>query len=461
VLFPLLQEEQKLLEMRGENHVEVKALRQRIKIARDYLASPSAAWRQPKPNATNGDSIKQPIEEFRDFFAQQLKHVEITEKLVSELYGEEFATAKALGIYEVEDEKQRRDIAVTEKLLDSIVKKLEEVNLVKNVGGYDAKMIASPSVAKKVFPSALIVALVSVFAGGLFGFGLAYFAESRDKSFRNTDEIRVRLGLPIVGQIPFVKAPAPSGKLSADAPRLSPLLFAYQQPKSEEAEAYRSVRTALYFGIHGQGHKVVQVTSANCGDGKSTLAANLAISIAQSGKKVLLLDADMRKPTIHKLFGLSSQRGLSSVIAGQLEPPEAIQELSIPGLSGLSIVPCGPIPPNSAELLMSRRFVELLNYLRERFDFVVIDSPSLLAVTDPSIVAHHVDGVFLNIRFSKNGRTDAQRAKDVLSQLKANIIGVVVSDSESMLKISGYRHGLSEDTYHANGSAAPTAEAQT
>ncbi len=349
----------------------------------------------------------------------------------------------------MEDEKLRRDITLTEKLLDSIIKKLEDVNLVKSVGGYDAKTIAPPTLGKKVHPSLMIIFPASVLLGGLFGFGLAYLAESMDKSFRNVDEIRARLGLPVVGQIPFLKIMDKNAdKVAPEATHLAPILYSHHHPKSIGAESYRGVRTSLYFNVHGKGHKLVQVTSPSSGDGKSTMAANLAISIAQSGKKVLLVDADMRKPTVHKLFGLSSKIGLSSVIVENIDPNEAIQDVSIPGLS---ILPCGPIPPNPAELLTSPHFEEFLLYLRDHFDFVIIDTPPLLAVTDPSIVAHKVDGVFLNIRFTKNGRPDAERAEDVLRSLKANIIGVVVNDSDSLLGTSAYGYGYSGDYHEGNG----------
>jgi polysaccharide biosynthesis transport protein len=451
-LYPLLQEEQKLLETRGENHPELKALRQRIEITRKFVGSPNAAWYQPTLKAENSAAAKPPVEMYRDYFTQQLNHVEISEKLLHDLYKEQFTVARALANYEVEDDKQRRDISMTEKLLDSIIKKLEDVNLVKNVGGYDAKTIAPAALGKKVYPSGLAVFPVALLMGGIFGFGLAYLAESRDKSFRNVDEVGVRLGLPLVGQIPCLKASADdAGKSATAANPLAPILYAHYQPKSAGAEAYRSVRTALFFSIPCKGHTVIQVTSPNDGDGKSTLAANLAVSIAQTGKKVLLLDADMRTPTIHTLFGLSAKEGLSSVIVGNLEPKEVIQAASIPGLS---ILPCGPIPPNPAELLTSPRFKELLTYLREQYDFVIIDSPALLAVTDPSIVAHQVDGVFLAIRFTKNGRPDAERAKAVLVNHKANIIGVVVNDSESLLNTSGYTQRFSEG-YVATTASAP------
>src|SRR5262249_37049187 len=153
-----------------------------------------------------------------------------------------------------------------------------------------------------------------------------------------------------------------------------------------------------------------------------TLAANLAVSIAQSGKRALLIDADFRRPRQHKIFGLSAQTGLCMALAGEAELADAVQEC---GVDGLSVLPCGPLPPNPAELLTAPRFKEMLDSLREAYDFVLVDTPPLLAVTDASVVAPRVDGVLLTIRVSKNGRPRAERAKEILNTLGANVFGVV------------------------------------
>src|SRR5207253_991450 len=142
-------------------------------------------------------------------------------------------------------------------------------------------------------------------------------------------------------------------KAAAGEPVPDPLLCAHYRPKSIDAESYRALRTALYFSTQGGGHKVVQVTSPNKGDGKSLLAANLAVSIAQSGKRVVLIDADCRRPRQHKLFALSAQAGLAAVIADGVDPRDVIRATAVPGLC---LLPCGPIPPNPAELLTSPRF---------------------------------------------------------------------------------------------------------
>jgi capsular exopolysaccharide synthesis family protein len=212
------------------------------------------------------------------------------------------------------------------------------------------------------------------------------------------------------------------------------------------AEAYRSIRTALYFSTRGDGHKVIQITSPEPGDGKSTLTANLAVVIAQSGKSVLLIDADFRRPRIHKLFGLEGIAGMSSVINGEVELADAVQSTSI---KNLSILACGPRPDNPSELLTLPRFKELLDVFREKYDFVLIDTPPLMAVSDPSIVAARVDGVILTIRIKKKGRHNAQRATEALESIGANVLGIVVNGVGGR---GGYGYGYGARYGYASGS---------
>jgi polysaccharide biosynthesis transport protein len=166
------------------------------------------------------------------------------------------------------------------------------------------------------------------------------------------------------------------------------------------------------------------VTGPNQGAGKTTLTAHLAASIAESGKRVLIVDADLRKPSQHKIYGAANDIGLTTVLAGRASASEAIQPTPIPGLF---LLPGGPLGPNPAALLSSPRLGELLASLREQYDYVLIDTPPLLAVTDPSIVAHHVDGVLVVLRLSKRSRPHAQVAKEVLVGAGAEVLGVVVN----------------------------------
>ena len=220
-------------------------------------------------------------------------------------------------------------------------------------------MIAPAGKGAKIAPVLTQYLLLGTVLGLLAGVGLAYLAEVTDKSFRTPEEIRRHLGLPVVGHIPFFPpAPEHLGTAAEDF-CLDPSLV-YFQPKSVEAESFRGVRTALSFSTQGEEHKVIQVTSPSPGDGKSTVTANLAISIAQSGKKVLLIDCDFRKPRQHKLFRISPSTGMASVIAGQSTLANAIQTTVV---DGLWLLPCGPRPNNPAELLTSPQFKDLVDQM--------------------------------------------------------------------------------------------------
>ena len=217
--------------------------------------------------------------------------------------------------------------------------------------------------------------------------------------------------------------------------KLSPMLCTYFRPKTRHAEAYRAVRTSLFHSAQGQGHKVIQITSPNPGDGKTTLASNLAVSIANSGKSVLLVDADCRRPRVHKFFGLDNSVGLTSVIAEEADIPEASQETAV---ANLWVMTCGPKTQNPADVLTSPRLTQAFDVLKEKYDFVIVDSPPLLAVTDPSVIAARADAVLLVMRLAKNARHGAHRATEMIRSLGAEILGVVVN---GVGKKAGYGYG--------------------
>ncbi len=425
-LITLQLEEARLLDDYGTNHPRLKSLQDRMQTIRTLVA----------PTATpEGKTAEQ-----RDRDARAMEHliaVRVTQlkqdlseserglKSLDSLYQIELKEAKKALPFLNKAEAFGRAISRSELLFDTVNQHLREANVVSGTQGYETQVISPPGEAEKVSPRGSLVLPLSLFLGLLLGCGLAYLAEITDKSFRSPEEIRRRLGLPIMGIIPMVKVNSKDGvpQVRGDA-EPAPSLFAWYRAKSKEAEAYRGVRTALYFNTHGQGRKLIQVTSPNKGDGKSTLAANLAISIAQSGKSVLLVDADLRRPQVAKLFGINHPAGFSSVLGGLAEPNETICPTAIPGLS---IIPAGPTPPNPAELLTGLRLRPVLESLRERFEYVIVDTPPLLAVTDPGVVGPQVDGVILTLRSTKNARVEAKRAKEILDNLGINIFGVVVN----------------------------------
>lgn len=318
--------------------------------------------------------------------------------------------------------------------------RLAKLETVRNSGGYSAVPITSPSDGIKVAPRLVQSLAIFIFIGTLLGIGLALAFEFTDKSFRSPAEIRKRLGLPVIGHIPPIRVDLPTDnpRLKGTEPDMEPVIVTHLRPKSIEAEAYRGVRTQLYFSTQGVGHQVIQVTSPNPGDGKSTLAANLAVSIAQSGKRIVLMDCDFRKPRVHKIFHIDKPEvGLASVISGDCQLGEAIRTSEI---ENLFILPCGPRPQNPAELLTSPEFQTVIDQLRSQYDFVIIDTPPVLAVSDPAVVAPRVDGVLLVFRMTKKARPTAERAREQLGALGANVLGVIVNGTGRSQE-DGYGYG--------------------
>ncbi|HEV3203250.1 MAG TPA: polysaccharide biosynthesis tyrosine autokinase, partial [Gemmataceae bacterium] len=452
-LLTLFLEEYTLKETFGPDYPPLKSVRKRIDLARSMLS------RQIEERAKEGGSFgegeekraKELVELYIESLKQELVDTTRAEENLAELFARESSEARKLTKFEVEDEEYRNAIGRMQQLFNGIVKRLQDVDLLTNFGGYDARIIRPAGNGLKVSPKAILIFPMALFLGLLVGGGLAYMADIRDKSFRSPEEIRHRLGLPVVGHIPLLAAT--SNGVEKDAAHelaLDSSLCTYYRTKSGEAEAFRGLRTALFFSMRGEGHKVIQITSPSMGDGKSTLAANLAVSVAQTGKKVLLIDADFRKPRIHKLFGLTARVGMATVLISETEAGDAIQASGIPGLD---ILPCGPIPPNPAELLGLTRVKELLDLFREQYDLVLVDSAPLLVVTDPCIVAAHVDGLLLTIRITSDSRPAAERSREILATLGARVLGIIVNGMDAQAGYSRYGYGsyYSSSYYRSNG----------
>ncbi|MEC0247480.1 CpsD/CapB family tyrosine-protein kinase [Paenibacillus chitinolyticus] len=218
-------------------------------------------------------------------------------------------------------------------------------------------------------------------------------------------------------------------------------LITHANPKSNIAEAYRTLRTNIQFSSIDQEIQSVLVTSAQPEEGKSTTAANLAVAYAQENKKVLLIDADLRKPTLHKVFNVSNRSGLTHVLVNQDQFADALADTGIPNLT---LLPSGPVPPNPAELLSSNRMVTLLEEVGAWYDMVIIDSPPLLAVTDSQILAAKADGVVLVLNHGKVKRDRAQKALSQLQYVKARVLGVVLNNKAYSKKESSYYYYYGE-----------------
>lgn len=321
---------------------------------------------------------------------------------------------------------------------------VEEVRTARNDTGYKFNVLNPAAEGIQVEPRPLIVFGIATVLGTLLGFGIAYLVDLADKTFRSPHEIIRTLNLALIGHIPVIRGSKAKGDSG-----LHPVLCTFHKPKSQTAEAFRAVRTAIYFSTQGQKNQVIQVTSPTPGDGKSTLATNLAITIAQSGKRVLLVDGDMRRPSLHKLFKADDKPGFSDVLVEQATISEAIRETEI---EGLHLLPCGVKPLQPSELLTSHRLPEVIAEFRERYDMVIIDTPPVLVVTDPCPIAANVDGVICAMRIKKNVRVSAERMVDILRSVNANIIGVVVNGVGAQGTYSSqYSYGAYQSGYSNYG----------
>lgn len=203
-------------------------------------------------------------------------------------------------------------------------------------------------------------------------------------------------------------------------------LIVHEDAKSPIAEAYRTLRTNIQFSKTDGELKIIMFTSSGPGEGKSTTIANTAVALAQSGKKVILMDCDLRKPVQHKIFG-KKNRGLTNILVEELPIDEFIQDTQI---ENLRVLTSGPIPPNPSELLGSRKMQELIDYLKTQVDYLIIDAPPVIAVTDACVLAAKVDGITLVVNSGSIRPEMAKKAKDLLLKANGHLLGVVLNRVE-------------------------------
>jgi capsular exopolysaccharide synthesis family protein len=271
-------------------------------------------------------------------------------------------------------------------------------------------------------------------AGLALGVALAILLSRLDRRIKTVQQAE-GFGFPVLGILPRLPSDEPRKKRpprrrpdAAPAAVLhSPArdLLVHTHPTSEAAECCRSIRTNLTFMSVDEPLRTLVVTSGHPEEGKTTVIVSLAISLAQSGKKVLLVDTDLRRPQLHRAFDLDPSVGITSVLAGSTKLRAAAFETQVPGLS---LLPVGPVPPNPAELLHSRPFAALVAEVRERFDVVLFDSPPANVVTDAAIVAPQVDAAIIVVKADRTTRDSLRTTLRQLGDVAANVVGLVFND---------------------------------
>ena len=283
-------------------------------------------------------------------------------------------------------------------------------------------------------PKPLVDAILAGFLGLILAVAYVLMREFLDDRIKAQQQLEsITEGLPVLGIIPRL----PEWKNRKDHP-----LITVQRPKSPPAEAYRGLRTSVQFAGLERKAKVIEVTSASMGEGKTTTSANLAVSLAETGAEVVVVGADLRKPRIHEFFDIDNDKGMTSVLVGEVSLDEVLKPVA--EIEHLTVLPSGPVPPNPSELLGSRQARELLEDLTQRFDYVVLDSPPVLPVTDAAVLSGAVDVVVLVCAANDTTIKQLSKALQLLEQVDAPMLGTVLNGASESDAYVYYRYGDSK-----------------
>ena len=297
-----------------------------------------------------------------------------------------------------------------------------------------AAALVSPSMPRNV-GAAIVLSL-------LIGFGIAFLRDMLDRTIKTADQVEALLGAPVLGVIPVITGGTHDRANPAETKNRD--LHIYENPSSPAAECCRAIRTNILFAATDKRMKTLTISSPRPREGKSTTTIYLGTTMAQSGQRVLIVDADLRRPRLHKAMNVSRENGLTTVLLGETTLDDAIKSTEVPGLY---VLPAGPQPPNPAELLLTDAFSNLLQELEERFDRILLDSPPLLAVSDPVVLSRLSDGVLLVLQSGSTHIDDAVHSVRSLRNVDAPVLGVVLND----IDLDDRRYGYGSKYYGYGG----------
>ncbi len=328
----------------------------------------------------------------------------------------------------------KREVDTNRQLYDGLLQRYKEIGIAGGIGTNNMSIVDRAQMGGQFKPDLMRNLILATMVGLLLGCLLALGFEYLDDSLKVPEDIEKQLGLSILGVIPKLKEPQTP-------------TTALQDLRGPFTEAYRSVRTALQFSTDKGVPRVLLITSASPGEGKSTTARALAQNIAELGRRVLIVDCDLRNPSLHRHFNADNSTGLTNFLAGGMKPMELIQKTAMPNLSYLST---GPLPPNPAELLMGSKLVSFLTVAVEKFDQIIIDGPPVLGLADAPILANRATATLLVI---EAGETRVAVAKNAIKRIfaaRGHLIGAVMSKYNAKLH-SGYGYGAGDYDYYSYG----------
>jgi capsular exopolysaccharide synthesis family protein len=424
-LADLQRQQARLAESLGEKHPEMVRLRGEIRALEDKIT----AEMQGVIHSTEAD-----YETARQQEASLQASMEAVKREMQELNNQT-----------VEYEVLKRDLEANKALFRNLTTRSKETGLESELKATNIRITEKAEIPRGPYlPNRPRNYQLALIIGLGVGLGLTVLVEQLDNTLKTPDDVKEHLNLPFLGMVADVNARRPG----PNAPPPSPIIL--KNPRSALAESYRVVRTNIMFSSAETTGRALAVSSVNPAEGKSTTVVNVGASLAQNGSRVLLMDADLRRPTIHQHFGLSNAPGLSDLIVGKVAVAEAVRATSF---KGLDVLPCGYIPPNPAELLGSTAMRELLTALRSHYDWILLDTPPILAIADTPVLSRWVDGVILVVAAERTGRPSVQRTIDQLSSVGGKVLGIVLNrvDLERNSYYFGQYYGEYYRSYYAEG----------
>jgi capsular exopolysaccharide synthesis family protein len=322
-----------------------------------------------------------------------------------------------------------REAAADRQLYENLMQRTKETGVSGQYRNSNIEIVDTAEVPQSpVLPNVRRDLLIAMLSGLALAFGLVFAFEYFDSRIKSPDEIKTHLQLPFLGLVPSVTL--------KDGEQM--LLGATEVPPAF-GESIKAIRTGVVFSSAEEGTRSVVVTSTAPHEGKTMVSSNLAASLAQTDQKTLIIDADMRRPRIHEVFGWLQDPGLSNILVGTATMADAIRKSAVPNLH---VLPAGHIPPNPAELLGSQRFKELLRELGRQYDWIIIDAPPVMAVTDAALVGNVATGVVFVIGAEMTSRRHAAVAIEQLANAQAKFIGAILN------RANVQRHGYYYSTYY-------------
>jgi capsular exopolysaccharide synthesis family protein len=305
----------------------------------------------------------------------------------------------------------QRDAASTQQMFDTVLQRVKETELSGGLQTNNAKILDRAEIPRvPIWPRKQLNLILAILGGAFAAIGLAFTREYLNPRLTSRDDIAVALGLPVLGTAPRIN------RLKAlSAVDALPLVF---------QEAVRAIRTRILLSPIAGAARALAVTSTNAGEGKTVIASSLAASMAMAGRRVLLIDADLRRPKLHQMFSVPKSPGLADLLIGRVRPSEAFLESSVPGLY---VLPAGADVTSVNDALDSQRLTQLIERFGEEFDVVVLDCPPVMPVADATIIANAATSVLFVVGSGTTSQGDAQVAIDRLTSVQAQVVGVVLN----------------------------------